>query len=153
MPRLDDMRSLERAHAYRLTRVARLLRYNLMSALSHAAEAAGEPALSPEQFFLLFRLKERDGRSHRELADPVLDDRPNITRLVTAMGRQGLVKRQADPEDGRRVRVYLTDKGRALIVGLEPEILRVRQELFGDIPEEEFALLERLLDRLETKLS
>lgn len=152
MPALEDTRSLEDAHAYRLHRVARLLRHNLMVALKGPLRFNGV-TLSPEQYFLLFRLKEKDGRAHRELADPVLDDRPNITRLISNLAEQKLVERRADPNDGRRVLVYLTARGRDLIVAMEPLIVDIRRELFGDLPEEDVAALERILTHLEQKLS
>ena len=145
MPTLDDTRRLEDAHAYRIHRVSRLLRRQLIGTLD------GTP-LTPEQFFLLFRLHEQDGRSQRELADPDLDDRSNITRQVAALQRAGLVTRRPDPRDARKQRVFLTSDGRALFERLQPAIVQTRRALFGDLPPEALSGLEQALAHLEATL-
>ncbi|MGB3544766.1 MAG: hypothetical protein WBA11_17750, partial [Rubrivirga sp.] len=72
---IADVSSLDIALAYRVHRLARLLRVHLTRVLATSA-----PGVSPEQWFLLFRLFERGGRSQSELTDPILDDRPNVSR-------------------------------------------------------------------------
>ncbi|MCB9762144.1 MAG: MarR family transcriptional regulator [Alphaproteobacteria bacterium] len=145
--RFSDTSSIDKATAYRLLRVARLLRHDLAGAL-----ARWDPDLTPEQYFVLFRLHERDGRAQRELVDPVLDDRANITRLVDKLQARGLVERRPDPDDGRRNQVWLTDAGRALFDTLLPRIPAERRRLFGDLAPGELDALHDLLDRLEDRL-
>jgi DNA-binding MarR family transcriptional regulator len=41
---------------------------------------------------------------------------PTMTRLVAALERQGLVKRQDDPADGRSVKLSATRRGRELML-------------------------------------
>ena len=43
------------------------------------------PGLSPEQWFIVQRLAHRSPRHQIELADRVLGDAPNITRLIDAL--------------------------------------------------------------------
>lgn len=136
--------TLTQAHAYRLTRLARLLRRHLEQFLDTTGLG-----LSVPQFFLLMRLEEQDGRIQGELADPTLDDRANITRLVGGLLDRGLVERHRDEEDRRKQRVYLTAAGRELLEDLRPVVLRARQELFGGLPPEDVSALERVLDHLE----
>ena len=45
-------------------------------------------------------------------------EQSRLTRIIMQMDDRGLVSRRGDPEDRRRVRVFLTDKGRALASGL-----------------------------------
>jgi len=148
MAKLTDTDSLIQAHAYRLTRVSRLLRRSLISELSRL-----EIGLSPEQYFLVWRLHERDGRVQGELVDPLMDDRPNITRLLDGLAKKGLVERRRDPEDGRRWRVFLTAAGRALVERLLPEVVTLRHQLLGGISEADLAALERVMDHLESVLA
>jgi DNA-binding MarR family transcriptional regulator len=41
---------------------------------------------------------------------------PSMTRLVAAMEREGLVSREADPDDARVARISATDQGRRLLL-------------------------------------
>jgi DNA-binding MarR family transcriptional regulator len=68
---------------------------------------------------------------------------PTMTRLVTAMEAQGLVKREGDASDARVVRVRATPKGiRILQEGRARRIARLQAAL-QDRSEEELALLGR----------
>jgi DNA-binding MarR family transcriptional regulator len=141
---LDD---LARAPAYRLARVARLLRHDLQRLLD--AHGGG---ISQEQYFLLYRLARQDGQPQRALTDPAFDDRANITRLVDGLVDRGLVERRSDPEDGRRSLVTLTSEGRARIEGLLPHVQAERERLWSALSEAEMDTLLGLLDRIERRL-
>lgn len=137
--------SLDAAPAWRVTRLARLLRVDLVRLLA-------PHDLSPEQFFLLFRLYERDGRAQGELAEPRLDDRANISRLVARMAKAGLLRRARDDEDRRIWRVWLTDAGRSRFEALVPTIEAARRRLIAGIDAADLEALDRVLDRLEANL-
>lgn len=68
---------------------------------------------------------------------------PTMTRLVTAMEAQGLVKREGDASDARVVRVRATPRGiRILQEGRARRIARLQAAL-QELSEEELALLGR----------
>jgi DNA-binding MarR family transcriptional regulator len=79
---------------------------------------------------------------------------PTMTRLVDGLQRDGLVRRETDPDDGRRVRVRATPKGtrvlrrgrarrvRALAGGLDALDRRELDDLIRGV-----AVLERVLRR------
>jgi DNA-binding MarR family transcriptional regulator len=74
---------------------------------------------------------------------------PTMTRLVTAMEGQGLVKREGDPGDARLVRVRATAKGiRLLQEGRARRIARLQVAL-QELPEEELATLGRATELLQ----
>ncbi|MEN0065222.1 MAG: MarR family transcriptional regulator [Myxococcota bacterium] len=136
---------LEQAHAYRLQRLGRGLRYHLLKHL--------EPyGITPEQYLILFRLKERDGRGQSELVDPGFDDRANITHLVNQLEKGRLVERRADESDRRKRQVWLTDTGRDLIHSLLDDAVRIRMKLFQDFDDDELEKLIEFVDRIETRL-
>jgi len=139
--------NLDRALAYRLTRLARLLRKHLIGILD-----AANLDLSPEQYLLILRLADQDGLEQGALVDPMMDDRANITRQVDRLARRGLVVRRSHEDDGRRKRVFLTETGEALVTRLEPVVLGARRSLFGDLDPEDLAALERVLGALEGRL-
>lgn len=144
---LTDTRRLDDATAYRVLRLARRLRYSLACTL----EGWGT-GLSPEQYIILFRLSERDGRAQKDLVDPVLDDRPNITRMVQALEQRGFVERRDDPEDGRVRRVHLTDQGRAFFEALRPRIVEERRRIFDGVPPDRLAAFESVLETMEARV-
>ena len=144
---LHDLSALDRSLPYRLHRLGRLLRYTLQRFLTDL----GEP-ISPEQWFLLFTLRGRGAQAQTDLADPTLDDRPNITRLIAAMEANGLVRRDADPEDGRRRLVSLTPDGEALVDRVLAQARNQRDQMFAGLTPEEIDTLDRAARILETNL-
>lgn len=134
--------SIDDALAYRITRAARLLRTDLARFL--------EPfGVRPEQFYLLFRLHERDGRTQGDLVDPVLDDKANISRLVGSLEAAGLVARRPSPADGRVRLVHLTLQGSALITRILARAPAERARLFGALSADELAALDHALRLIE----
>ncbi|MEO0556791.1 MAG: MarR family transcriptional regulator [Bacteroidota bacterium] len=144
---ISDVSSLDLALAYRIHRMARRLRVHLVRLLAEHA-----PEISPEQWFLLFRLHERDGRSQSELTDPVLDDRPNVSRQVAGLIRTGHIERQPDPADGRRFQLFLTDAGRERVEQVLPVIVETRRALFSSVPPDALQTFSDVLATLETEL-
>ncbi len=140
---LTNTQHLDDAIAFRVLVLARHLRYSFARIL-----VDWESGLSPEQFFLLFRLAEQDGRAQRELVDPNLNDRANITRLLTGLAERGLIERRSDAHDGRIRRIFLTPAGRALFASLRPRIAAERQHLFAGISHAELAVFASVLDTL-----
>ncbi len=137
--------SLDRAPAYKIYRLSRLMRHRLQIVLNEHGSG-----ISPEQYFTLFRLYKRDGRSQVELTDRDLNDRANITRMLDNLESEGFIERQASEEDGRRKSVFLTEEGRDLMQGLFPYIVAERKTLFNGFDGKEMVLLDSLLSKLTT---
>jgi DNA-binding MarR family transcriptional regulator len=78
---------------------------------------------------------------------------PSMTRLVTAMERDGLVRRRGDPDDARAVRLEATAKGaRVLKEGRRRRVSRLARALRG-CSADELRLLARaavLIEALAT---
>ncbi len=139
---------MDRAPPFALHRVARLLRQRLQQWL-----AAHEPGLSPEQWFVLYRLHGEDGVAQTELTDPVLDDRPNVTRLLAALEAAALVRRAPCGDDRRRTLVYLTDAGRALVDRLLPSAVAERDRILAGVADDDLARMMASLRQVEANLS
>lgn len=74
----------------------------------------GELGLTLGTWYFLRALWEEDGLSQRELSQRIGTMEPTTVSALNAMERLGLVRRERDPHDKRRRRVYLTDHGRSL---------------------------------------
>ena len=69
--------------------------------------------LSMREYDVLYTLsKDPEPLRLSELNRHVLLSQPALSRLVDRLAERGLVERQADPADGRGVRLSLTDAGR-----------------------------------------
>ncbi|WP_051504386.1 MarR family winged helix-turn-helix transcriptional regulator [Sphingomonas jaspsi] len=74
-----------------------------------AAKAMGQ------QRDLLAAVDARAPATLNQVADHVGRGAPAVSRAIDALVRQGLVERQADPENRRRLQLRLTDEGRRLM--------------------------------------
>jgi DNA-binding MarR family transcriptional regulator len=79
----------------------------------------------PGQFAQLLALFEEDGLTQRELCDRVRIEQATMANTLQRMQRDGLVRVVPDPNDRRRVRVYLTDRARAI----EDDLVAAAREL------------------------
>lgn len=77
---------------------------------------------------------------------------PSTSRLVDRLVDTGLLERHAHPDDLRRFRLVLTERG-ARILDEARELARARlDELLGGVPLEDLMEADRVLARLETHL-
>ena len=74
---------LEQETAFGLYRISRLLRHDLILFLKKSGTK-----ITPEQYFLLFRMAQMGPCPQKDLADPVLQDHPNVTRQARSYPRQ-----------------------------------------------------------------
>jgi MarR family transcriptional regulator, organic hydroperoxide resistance regulator len=100
---------------YLVAKIHRLLH----NRLEEAMQAAG---ISVEQWRVLYELSDREGRSMGELATTVLMNPPALTKMIDRMVANGLVHRAPDEIDQRRVLVYLTDRGAAVLETLTRKV-------------------------------
>lgn len=74
----------------------------------------GPHGLFPGQMPALLALWEREGISQAELCRIVQVEQPTMANTLNRMERDDLIRREPDPEDRRRVLIFLTDRARAL---------------------------------------
>jgi DNA-binding MarR family transcriptional regulator len=142
-----DTNSLDNAVAFIIERTGRLLRYNLARLLRESGSD-----ISPEQWFILFRLHEHPAVSQGELADRTLHDHPNITRLLDGLERRNFVRRTSDPTDRRRTLISLTDDGQRFVNQLFPVVFAERARILRTIEPAEIATLVATLRKIEQNL-
>lgn len=101
---------------------------------------------------LLRALWEKEGQTHTELAARLGLARATLTRMLQRMERGGFVVRQADAEDQRVSRVYLTDHGHAVRSAVQAVWQVTERETFEGLTEEERQVLRRCLLRIRGNL-
>ena len=122
------------------------------AALSRVAARYG---MSYRDVYLLMTLR-RAGRplTPTELLAELSITMAAITKRIDRLAETGYVQRARDPDDGRSVRIVLTDAGRRLVdedirTNRPAEFLLVADEFADDEARQLEALLNRLLVRLE----
>lgn len=81
-----------------------------------------------------------------ELASMLNLDTSTMSRTVERLVKGKFVKREADAQDRRYVRIFLTDKGKELHAYIEDQMKEYYNQVFADIPEEKRA---QVLESLE----
>ena len=89
--------------------------------------------ITPEQWAVLIRLWERDGRPQGELSEATFRDAPTMSRIVDGLAARGLLERRSHPDDGRVRVVHLTRAGKALQKKLVPLVERVVADMVEGI--------------------
>jgi DNA-binding MarR family transcriptional regulator len=113
------------------------------------AELEARTGISLSRLELLLHIHFEDGRRRMsDLAEALLLSRGGATRLVTKAEEEGLVTREIPADDRRATFAVLTDKGRDAAMRGMPVYNEVVNRLFGELSEEEAALLVRLFNRV-----
>lgn len=91
-------------------------------------------------------------------ADPGLDqasaaqfadsDKATVAALLERLEDRCLVRREVDPLDRRRRKLYLTEQGESLLASVSPAVLDLNQELLSRLSQSEQADLIILLRKL-----
>ncbi|HLH66053.1 MAG TPA: MarR family transcriptional regulator [Solirubrobacteraceae bacterium] len=108
----------------------------------------------PVDYWRVLRaLAERPGQSPTELADQVLLNLPTLTKLIDRMAADALVYRLPHPADGRRVRLQVSDRGRALLERLDRQAGAQQSELERALGTAGVSELLARLERLRAAIS
>jgi DNA-binding MarR family transcriptional regulator len=122
-----------------------------LAALWRTLGRRGKREMSRTAASVLATLRDTGPRRITELAEAEAVAQPTITTLVGRLERDGLVRRKADPQDARAVRVHLTDDGRERLQAMRAARTALLEERLKDFTDEERAALAAalpLLDRL-----
>ncbi len=113
------------------------------------AAVFSEYGLHPSQGFSLSMIVHRPGRSQRELADDLRIERATVTVTLQKLERGGFIRREADPDDQRVMRIYPTEKGINAVNNITVEIQRFHEACAKSLTDEQRQQLLELLQKLE----
>ncbi|GAA1334993.1 MarR family winged helix-turn-helix transcriptional regulator [Saccharothrix algeriensis] len=114
-------------------------------------QAAPVKRLQPTQLLVLAELAAQGPMRIGEIAVRALCSQPTATTVVTGLESGGLVRREADPADGRATIVELTGAGRDTILSLahgEAELLSERMSRLSPEEQDHVRSVTPLLRRL-----
>ena len=90
-----------------------------------------------EQFSILAVLFYQNGINQKELGTLLGRDKTTMTRIISNMARNKLIRRISDQNDGRGKLIYLTAKGGAIQKKAVAVSGKLYQQTVGNIPEKE----------------
>jgi MarR family transcriptional regulator, organic hydroperoxide resistance regulator len=105
------------------------------------------------QVFVLLELWKSDGRSQIEIAAALKVSAPTVNKMVKSLAAAGFVKCRQCPSDGRLMRVFLTEKGRAIRPAVEKQWGELEAKIFLNLTETEKLVLVQLCGKIRDNLS
>lgn len=95
--------------------------------------ALGRAGITLPQYRLLALMSEGSAGG-AVLADKLRVSRPTVTGIVEGLVTRGLVRREEDPDDRRRMRVSMTPPGKAALESADEAVAVRLVELLGCVP-------------------
>jgi DNA-binding MarR family transcriptional regulator len=133
--------------------IARDLRVIIGRLRRRLREGAGGDDLTPSQTSVLIRLNKDGPASASGLAAAERVRPQSMAVVVAALDRAGLIRRDPDPEDGRRQLLSLTPEGRDRAAGgwqaREEWLAQAVQERYTEEERRTIAAALALMDRLD----
>ena len=108
----------------------------------------GRHGVNTGQFPVLLLLWEQDGVTQASLVEKLAVEQPTMAGTLKRMERDGLIKRVADPNDGRQSHIHLTRKGRALEESLVASARETNAVALAGVSAAESAQLVKLVKRM-----
>nr|WP_325248160.1 MarR family transcriptional regulator [Amylibacter sp.] len=140
-----DSMPLDKYFAYAVASAHR----RLHTGLNKSLRAFG---VQVEVWRVLETLNQTNGLTMSELAEIVLMNPPALTKMVDRMVAEGLVQRQMDSVDQRRVNLVLTDMGLDLVQAVRAPVDEQNAAVIAQLGPEKAKLIREALVILEQQL-
>jgi DNA-binding MarR family transcriptional regulator len=109
--------------------------------------------ISIPQSFILINLLQEDGATLKEIGNKSLIDSSSMTVLIDKLEKKNLVERRLDTLDRRAIRVFITEKGKAVaneVIEISSKINNLLYDLIGEGNQKEFLHgISNIINRLE----
>ncbi|WP_434288113.1 MarR family winged helix-turn-helix transcriptional regulator [Celeribacter sp. SCSIO 80788] len=104
--------------------------------------------MSFDQWRVLKALSDDPGLTMSRLAEALGLNLPTVTKLVDRMVGEALLYRVLDPDDRRKVRMFVSDKGKALLSKLNAHVMAQERKLESSYSDADLQRLKTLLEDL-----
>jgi DNA-binding MarR family transcriptional regulator len=84
-----------------------------------------------------------------DLGDQLRVTKANVSLVLVGLEKQKLIRRRADPKDGRKIRATLTKKGEKVLIDVMPTALDAVHEALGGLSRKDRSSLKRLAQAIE----
>lgn len=104
------------------------------------------------QDILLYYLSLEDGQTVTQLLENICVQPATISNTINRMVANDLIKKMKDEKDARVLRIFLTDKGKEVVVQVKQIWKTLEIQTIDGLTEEEMQVLKKLLQRLLSNL-
>ncbi len=101
---------------------------------------------------LLRKLADHEGLTARELAEMMDIRQPSLTEMLNRLEGGGIVRREPDQRDHRKIRIYLQDEGREILERYREQRQQEVEYLNAVLTREEQQLFCRICDKMADAL-
>lgn len=98
-------------------------------------------------------LWERDGLTQRELSEKVRMKGPTTVAALNKLEERGLVRREENKKDARKINVFLTPAGRKVYRKVIPEVEAVNRQCLETLSESEQADFKDMIKRIRNTVT
>jgi len=104
--------------------------------------------LTPEQWVILDNLSQMDGLTQTELANNSFKNTPTISRIIDVLEKKEFLVRKADIVDRRKQKVFLTNKGKDVVVFCQEEISNLRRISWAGLSDQDYEEFLRITSKI-----
>jgi DNA-binding MarR family transcriptional regulator len=133
------------SYAYQVRGTHRLFARLLEKQIANSGIKTGD-------WYLLRVLWEKDGISQKELSRQSFLTESSVVTMLNSMAKAGLVVRERDEIDKRRMKILLTEKARGLKEELIPVARDINSRATRDIATEDLKTFMKVLSRMKDNL-
>ena len=98
-------------------------------------------------------LWEGDGVTQRELSEKVRMKGPTTVAALNKLEDKGLVRREGDKKDARKINVFLTPEGRKVYRKVIPEVEAVNRQSLAKLSDDEKIAVKNLIRRIRNSIT
>lgn len=98
-------------------------------------------------------LWEDDGLTQRELSEKVRMKGPTTVAALNKLEDKGLVRRQGNKNDARKINVFLTPEGRKVYRKVIPEVETVNHQCLAQLSDTEQAAFKDMIRRIRNSVT
>jgi len=124
------------------------LSHLLSQANKHLSRQLNADGVSLDQWRVMKLLSDDGGQPMGHLADALALGLPTVSKLVDRMVNEALLYRVPDPDDRRRVRIFISEKGKALLATQSELVREYETRVEGDMGSEEMRRLREMIEQL-----
>ena len=110
---------------------------------------AGSVLQSADEFSFLITLMTYESMTKSELITKQVMEKTSGSEIIKRLAGNGLIEESDDPDDGRSVRVSITEKGKMEILSILPLMSEVSRLITGNLSDVEIKTLLYLLKKLD----